>query len=104
MISNEIPAEAIIAITAGRILARIPFTRSNPLISTTALVNAVIKGLGISVLPHRMILPALEHGLINTIHVENFNFNRNFFIIRHKDKFVTSSAKKFMDLCRNYEK
>lgn len=72
-------------------------------ISTTALVNAVIKGLGISVLPHRMILPALEHGLITTINVENFNFNRNFFIIRHKDKFVTSSAKKFMDLCRNYE-
>ena len=30
--------------------------------STTALVNAVINGLGIAVLPHRMILPALRQG------------------------------------------
>ena len=35
--------------------------------STTALVNAAINGLGIAVLPHRMILPALRQGLIESM-------------------------------------
>lgn len=71
--------------------------------STTALVNAVINGLGISVLPHRMILPAIERGLVVTIGVNGLGFQRNFYMIHHKEKFLTDSAKRFMELCRNYE-
>lgn len=71
--------------------------------STTALVNAVINGLGIAVLPHRMILPALRQGLIYTVKVEGLSFSRNFHIIHHKDKFLTISAKKFIALCKDYE-
>ena len=71
--------------------------------STTALVNAVINGLGISVLPHRMILPAIERGLVVTIGVKGLRFQRNFYMIHHKDKYLTASTKRFMELCRNYE-
>lgn len=71
--------------------------------STTALVNAVINGLGIAVLPHRMILPALRQGLIYTVKVKGLRFSRNFHIIHHKDKFLTASAKKFIALCKDYE-
>ena len=71
--------------------------------STTALVNAAINGLGIAVLPHRMILPALRQGLIYTVKVEGLSFSRNFHIIHHKDKFLTASAKKFIALCKDYE-
>lgn len=71
--------------------------------STTALVNAVINGLGIAVLPHRMILPALKQGLICTIKVDGLSFSRNFHIIHHKDKFLTASAKQFITLCKEYE-
>jgi len=71
--------------------------------STTALVNAVINGLGIAVLPHRMIHPALHRGLIYTINVEELEFRRNFYILHHKDKFLTTSAKKFITLCKDYE-
>lgn len=71
--------------------------------STTALVNAVISGLGIAVLPHRMILPALRQGLIYTVKVEGLRFSRKFHIIYHKDKFLTASAKRFIALCRDYE-
>lgn len=71
--------------------------------STTALVNAVINGLGIAVLPHRMIISAIERGLVVTIGVDGLRFQRNFYMIHHKDKFLTASAKRFMDLCRNYE-
>lgn len=71
--------------------------------STTALVNAVINGLGIAVLPYRMILPALHRGLIVTVGVKSLVFRRNFYVIHHKDKFLTDAAKAFMELCKNYE-
>lgn len=71
--------------------------------STTALVNAVINDLGISVLPHRMIQPALNRGQIVTVEVEGLAFQRDFYMIHHKDKFLTESVKAFMELCRNYE-
>ncbi len=69
--------------------------------STTALINAVISGLGIAVLPYRMILPALKQGLLVSVRAEGITFKRSFFIIRHKDKFMTASARAFMELCRN---
>ena len=71
--------------------------------STTALVNAVINGLGIAVLPHRMVVGALERGLVVAVYVKELDFKRKFHIIYHKEKFLTSSAKAFIDLCRNYE-
>ncbi len=71
--------------------------------STSALVNAVITGLGIAVLPQRMIKPILNRGLIVTVDVDGLDFRRSFYIIHHKDKFLMPSARKFIDLCRNYE-
>ena len=71
--------------------------------STTALVNATINGLGISVLPHRMILPALRQGLICSVKADGLRFSRHFYNIHHKDKFLTASAKRFIALCRDYE-
>lgn len=71
--------------------------------STTALVNATINGLGISVLPHRMILPALKQGLIRTVKVQDLTFSRCLYVIYHKDKFLTSSARHFITVCKDYE-
>lgn len=71
--------------------------------STTALVNAVINGLGIAVLPHRMIQGPLERGFVVTLRVDGMDFRRSFYIIHHKDKYLTPAAKAFLELCRNYE-
>ena len=71
--------------------------------STTALVNAVINGLGVAVLPHRMILGPLKRGLVVAVSVEGLVFERKFRVIHHKEKFLSSAAKAFLDLCRNYE-
>ena len=68
--------------------------------STSTLINAAITGLGIAVLPHRMIQPALDSGQIITVNVEGLDFKRNFYIIRHKDKFLMPSAEKFIALCK----
>lgn len=71
--------------------------------STTALVNAVVNDLGIAVLPHRMILPALHQGLVVTVRVSGLVFRRNFNIVYHKNKYLTPAAKTFLELCRSYE-
>ncbi len=71
--------------------------------STSTLINAVITGLGIAVLPQRMIRPALERGLIVTVNVEDLDFRRSFYIIHHKDKFLMPSVKKFIALCKDYK-
>ncbi len=71
--------------------------------STSALLNAVITGLGIAVLPYRMVLPVLRHGLIVTVNVDGLDFRRNYYIIRHKDKLMIPAAKKFIALCKTYK-
>lgn len=71
--------------------------------STTALVNAVINGLGIAVLPYRMVIGPIERGLVVSVGVEGLNFIRQYQIIYHREKYLTSSARAFIDLCRNYE-
>lgn len=71
--------------------------------STTALVNAVINGLGIAVLPYRMVTGPLERGLVVSVSVKGLSFSRKYQIVYHREKFLTSSAKALIDLCRNYE-
>ena len=71
--------------------------------STTALVNAVIEGLGVSVLPQRLTVGAVERGLVVTVNVEGLNFCRQFRIIYHKDKYLSPVAKAFLEHCRNFE-
>lgn len=72
-------------------------------ISTTALVNAVIKGLGISVLPRRMVTGAVQKGSVYTAQVEGIEFHREFYVVYHKDKRLTKLLKDFVTLCKNYE-
>lgn len=71
--------------------------------STTALVNAVIEGLGVSVLPQRLTVGAVERGLVVTVNVESLDFCRQFRIIYHKDKYLSPVAKAFLEHCRNFE-
>ena len=71
--------------------------------STTALVNAVISGLGVAVLPHRMVTGPIERRLVAPVTVKGLTFSRQFHIVYHREKYLTSAARAFMDLCRNYE-
>ncbi len=71
--------------------------------STTALINAVINGLGISILPHRMVAEAVRQGLVIAVSVEGLEFRRRFRIIYHKEKYLTQAAKEFLELCRSFD-
>ena len=71
--------------------------------STTALVNAVISGLGISVVPRRMVEIPLRNGEIREIRIDGVEFRRYFYLVYHRDKLLTAPIREFMDVCRNYE-
>lgn len=68
--------------------------------STSALINAVASGLGVSVLPKRMVNDALRNGRVVSIQVSGLEFRRKFYIVYHQNKFVTASASAFMNVCR----
>lgn len=72
-------------------------------VSTTALVNAVSSGLGISVLPSRMVAGPLKQGLVNAVTVKGLSFCRKFRILYHREKFLPSSARTFIELCRSLD-
>lgn len=69
--------------------------------SNTALINAAASGLGLAVLSRRIALDALRAGRVVEIFVEGLKFRRCFRIIYHENKFLTTSAKTFLDICRS---
>lgn len=68
--------------------------------STDSLINAVVNGLGIAVVPYRLAEEPIRQGLVRSIEIEGLDFSRKFYIIYHKEKFLTSSARAFMEMCR----
>lgn len=76
----------------------------NPLwesVSTKAIVTAVSQGLGISILPYLLVEQDLKDKKIIEIPVSDMSLSRKFHIIYHKNKYLTTSAKAFMALCKN---
>lgn len=69
--------------------------------STLALINAVINGLGLSVLPRMLVKDSINEGRIAAVQIEGLKFNRKFNIIYHKNKFLTASAKAFIEMCKS---
>ncbi len=72
-------------------------------ISTGALVSAVVEGIGVSILPERLVRRALKQGTIHAVEIEGISFPRNFFLIYHEGKYLSASAREFMELCRQAE-
>ena len=68
--------------------------------STTALINAVAEGIGVSVLPYELIKPFKDSSALSLFRVKSIEFNRNFYFILHKNKIVTPAICSFMDICR----
>lgn len=69
-------------------------------ISTQAIISAVAAGLGLSVLPYRLVKSDLDNNSIQKLEIEGIHFIRQFYIIYHKNKFLTKSATNFIDLCK----
>lgn len=68
-------------------------------ISTEAIINGVSNGLGIAILPLRLVQNFIKKGTISKLNVVDINLKRKFYIIYHKNKFLTSSSIEFLKLC-----
>ena len=69
-------------------------------ISTLAILQAVHAGLGISFLPEPLVRENIQSGLVSTCTVSDETFQRENYLVWHKQKFLTNSAKQAMDLFR----
>lgn len=69
-------------------------------LSTAALIHAASAGLGIAVVPRRMVADNIQNGEVSEISIENIAFARKYKIVYHKDKHLTRAAQDFIDLCR----
>ena len=71
--------------------------------STEAIIHAVSKGIGISILPLQLVQDYINRNQISKIQVADLQFKRKYHIIYHKNKFLTPYALKFMELCDSYQ-
>jgi DNA-binding transcriptional LysR family regulator len=67
--------------------------------STQALVKAVSCGLGLSILPEQLVVRDIAAGAVATRPVADEAFIRSNHIVWHRQKYLTRTAKRFIDLC-----
>ncbi len=72
-------------------------------VSTQAIIRAVSKGLGVSVLPYHLVKDALEKGDVKRIRIRDISLKRKFKIIHHKNKYLSPAIKDFINICLNEE-
>lgn len=69
-------------------------------ISTKSIIRAASKGIGISVLPYRLVEQDLKEGNVKEVTIKDIFFERPYCIIHHKNKFISEPMQYFIDLCR----
>lgn len=72
-------------------------------VSTQAIVRGVGLGLGVSILPYFLVAQDIENHVIKEIKVGDADLSRNFSIIYHHNKYLSSSVKAFMEICMKYK-
>ena len=70
-------------------------------ISTLALIEAVKAGLGLSILPKRLVEEALKRQDVVTLMVPELALSREFLIVTHQDKYPSASLTAFINLVKN---
>ncbi len=68
--------------------------------STEALINAAAQGLGLAVVPQRMVQQQIAEGIVTPIVVDGLDLKRTFRVIYHRDKFLPQSARAFIAMCK----
>ena len=57
--------------------------------------------MGVSILSYQMVKKEIEEGKLAILNVKDVELKRKFNIIYHKNKFITPSIKKFINICKN---
>jgi DNA-binding transcriptional LysR family regulator len=67
--------------------------------NTDTIKIAVAEGLGVSVISRHSVINELASGILSEIPIKGIKFKRKFKIIYHKNKYLTDTMKRFIDLC-----
>lgn len=70
--------------------------------STAALINGVSAGLGISILPKRMLEHQLQMHQLFPFQIEGMNFTRHYYLIYHKNKYLSPVIKEFFEMTQDF--
>lgn len=68
--------------------------------STNSLINAVISDIGISILPERMLTSQLQKRQLIKVNLQGVEFNRQYNIIYHQNKFITPTLNNFINFIK----
>lgn len=66
--------------------------------SNESIKRAVEAGLGVSILPANVVKREAKSGLLKIIHFSGKKFTRKFYIVYHKDKYISNLIKSFLKL------
>lgn len=69
--------------------------------SSEAIVNAIQKGFGISVLPYLLVKEYLKEKSLVEIPIQDISLSRNLNIVYHRDKILTDPLKFFIEIVQN---
>ena len=72
-------------------------------VSTLALIRAAQNGLGIAILPELLVRDALKSGDLVSLPLPPDILTRSLYLIRHRNKYLSSSAEEFQNLCRMWK-
>ena len=71
--------------------------------NTQVILSAVAAGIGVSVLPQLLAQDAIAKGEIVEISIRDISFLRSFYLVYHKNRYLSSTAEAFLSLCRNIQ-
>lgn len=66
--------------------------------NTEGIKNAVIAGIGVTVISRLLIKKELQNGDLHAINIENIDFKRKFKMIYHRNKYISEPIRKLMEL------
>ncbi len=71
--------------------------------STTALINAVAQGIGISILPKKMLQDQLDNHKVYSFSIEGIDLSRNYYVIYQKKRLMTVPVEKFLLMVQHWQ-
>ena len=69
--------------------------------NTEAIKNTVIRGNGIALLSKMIVKEEVEKGLLKILSLKNIKIKREIKLIYHKNKYISETINKFIDVCIN---
>ena len=70
-------------------------------VSNHALIEAVRSGMGISILPRRLVLPFLQRKELYELTLNDHPLDREWYLIHHSRKALTAPMQEFINSCLN---